>query len=727
MKLIKKLLLTTVSVFALAAPAHAELGTIGSVIFQTLYTIGLPGAVANALGTIGAYALIGAAALAPAFLQRGRQSYTPSQAKNTFTTSESPLVEGVGRGRVGGTKVFGNTDGSTRWRLIARLVGPISQIEEYWVGGREVVVESNGNVSSPPYVRSTGSWLKIEDKIGDGTETAWPALMSAFPTIWTSAHWVRGLAQSLVTYLNPGLNDPIYLKLYQGGVADTEWVGRLSPVYDASDPAQSPTDRATWQWSENAIWNTIHMLRRDPRLFNPAMFDWEHLKTQAILSDTLVATKTGFEKRARVWGIWSYEDQRSETMKDVLDSAGLELRMTDGGLITLEFIDDVPSSEISLTDRDIVEDAWQGGPEAVERPNELRLFYYSPERDYEMTQIDLAGYAWARNEDEIAAYGHKPLDVQLKFCPSASQAQRIGRRKFALARADRGVITNNMVGMATWGRLYGDVLTEHDDAPQLVRFDPPRVNDNEGTVEIPLTYWPSLDAWDPATMEADAPTELQPLGYSSSLATPAAPTSLITVTYPVAGTKELRMGFSIGGTPTVIEAIYRPYAGGLPGTWQSLTEVDAFFAWKAGDFEGVAIDTRVRWFDENDEVSDFSDILHVDALAQDNTLPNLVEEVAASIVDEALTVSVDLTLSTPEIRVCGMRISRRYDVMGGGSSYTSWVQLDEKDYRPGSEINLAGSYSGTAGTLVQFKIEGLTANGTPGAARVYTLSVTNPH
>jgi hypothetical protein len=55
-------------------------------------------------------------------------------------------------------------------------------------------------------------------------------------------------------------------------------------------------------------------------------------------------------------------------------------------------------------------------------------------------------------EDEVARYGPKYLD--LTFCPSASQAQRIARRKFAQARADTGLLNVDMLRLTAWGLLY---------------------------------------------------------------------------------------------------------------------------------------------------------------------------------------------------------------------------------------------------------------------------------
>ncbi|HEX5935810.1 MAG TPA: phage tail protein, partial [Pseudorhizobium sp.] len=452
-------MLSAASYAAMTAHAHAE--PISFSIFSALYTIGIPGAIANAISLIAIPALAIGASLA---MGQRAPSVKASDAKNNFETSESTVMEGVGRVRIGGLKAFGNSDGSTRARLVCRLQGPIDAVEEYYIGGREVTVEPNGDVSSPPWARSGGSWCNWQDKAGDGSETAWAGLLSLFPTLWTSAHRVRGIAQSLTLWYNPGLSSTKYFTLYQGGVPDTEQVVRASKIYDPR------TDLTAW--SDNGILACAHVLRRDPA-FTSDMFDWDLIAAEANKADALVATKTGTEKRARAWGIWGWETARSDVLQQMLDSVGAELRTTAEGKIYFELIDDEHASEIDFTPADGYEITWRSGPEAVERPNICRLTYYSPERNYESAEIDLSGIAWARVDDEVDRYGEKILDIDLPFCPSASQAQRIGRRKFLQARGDTGVIQVDMVGLAAWGLLYGSVELPDLGDVLPTRMEPP--------------------------------------------------------------------------------------------------------------------------------------------------------------------------------------------------------------------------------------------------------------
>ncbi|MDK4704336.1 hypothetical protein PH562_18935 [Rhizobium sp. CNPSo 4062] len=636
-------------------------------------------------------------------------------------------MEGIGRVRVGGLKAFGNTDGSTRARLVCRLQGPIDAVETRYVGGREVTVEINGDISSPPWARSGGSWAKWLDKRGDGTETAWSELISLFPTLWTTDHKVRGIAQSVLLWFNPGLEKPKYLSLYQTGVPETEEVVRASLMFDPRDGTQSGVDRSTWKWSDNGILACAHVLRRDPA-FTFEHFDWSLISAEANRADAMVATLTGMEKRARAWGIWSWESGRAETMQQLLDSIGTEIRLTDEGKIWFQLIDDAFASEIDFTPADGYDILWRSGPEAVERPNIARVKYYSPERNYDLTELALSSYndddtvitgvAWAYVQEEVDRYGPKYLDIELPFCPSASQAQRIARRKFALARGDTGSITTNMVGLSAWGLLYGTVQLPDLGDVLNTRFEPPRCDDDNGSVEIPFTVWPALPPWNPATDEAPAPDPIPELGYETGMITPNPPTGALQITYPDGG-KELRVSFSLPAQDfDTVETVFRTYTGALPNAWQGMAEYPAppatNLAYAGGDYAGSTIDTRLRVFDDDDGTY-FSDPLHT-VVGTDNTAcaqPTVISvDIEPGISGSgAQPATIDITLTASEVRAAAIRLQRNT-----GAGFATILQTN---IRPGQQV----SFSDSSGASGAWRFQTITSDGTAGVAKDYDIVI----
>ncbi|HEU4986856.1 MAG TPA: phage tail protein [Rhizobiaceae bacterium] len=622
MKWLPRILAAGASLLAMTAHASADpisigfflfAGPLGSVFsFSTLVTAA---SVALAVGPT-------VASLAISALQR-RPTINPGEAKNTFQESESSEINAIGRARLGGLKAFGNTDGNNIYRLIWHSAGPAVAIEEYHVGGREVVVDSDGKVSSPPWARIQAgvptSWMFIQSKIGDGAETAWTDLMTAFPTLWTSAHRCRGIFQSLVRFQTPSLTSEKFAQLYQGGPPDITVTGRVNVAYDPRDPSHDVNDEDTWEWTDNGVLCAARILLSYPDL-TVADVDWDFIADEADRADASVATKTATEPRARCWGVWPSESKRGETMQQVLDSIGAEIVMSDAGLIRIRLIDDDPTAEITFTARHQTEFNWKSGPEAVERPNVCRVKYYSPERNYDMAEIDLTGIAWARIEDEIERYGEKVEDIELPFCPSASQAQRIARRIFALKRADVGTIKTNMAGLAAWGLTYAAIEDSDAEETPVCKIASPRTDDEAGEVEIPFQVWPTLTAWNPATDEADAPDQVPDLQYESDLVTPNPMSGAIAVQYP-GGSWEMRVAVSGATDGSGMEANFRTYTAGLPDPWQSMDEVGRTLAYKAGDYRGQNLDFRARVFNGDGDVSYFSDVYNKPSLAVDNSAP----------------------------------------------------------------------------------------------------------
>jgi len=698
MKLFRVLLLTGAA-YAVATQAHAEVVSFS--IFSALYSIGVSGAVANAISLIAIPALAIGASLV--FGKQSSASVTASDAKSTFETSESQVIEGIGRVRIGGLNAFGNSDGSTRARLICRLQGPIDAVEEYYIGGREVVVDTDGSVSSPPWARAGGSWCNWQDKKGDGSETAWSGLMSLFPALWTSDHRARGIAQSQIIWYNPGLSEDKYFTLYQGGIPDTEQLIRASKIYD-------PRTGAT-AWSDNGVLACAHILQRDP-VFTDDTIDWGLIASEANKADVLVATRTGTEKRSRAWGVWGWETSRSEVMQQLMDSVGVELRTTDVGKVWFQLIDDDHASEVDFGPRDGVEVSWRSGPEAVERPNILRLSYYSPERNYESAEIDLIGKAWASVDDEVARYGPKYLDINLLFCPSASQAQRIGRRKFAQARGDTGSISTDMAGLAAWGLLYAEVALPDLGDVLPVRMEAPRVNDDNGTVEIPFSVWPTLTAWNPATDEAAAPDPIPDFEYESDLTTPNAPNDATQITYPDGG-KEFRVGYSLPAqTIDTIECTYRSYTSGLPNSWTGMTESSNVCAFANVDLTGSTIDARVRVFYEDDG-SYFSPLLNA-GVGPNNTACGAPTATGGITTPDGGIPTLNLSVTVPELRAASVTLERS---VGG-----VWSVVSHQNIRPGQTITFSSAALTGSSVTTYWRLQTRTSNGTGGPYATYAYT-----
>jgi hypothetical protein len=580
------------AVFATAFTTSTALLTVGS---TTLLTVGQAIGAALAVGLA-----VASSALQGGGKRQGHQTIDPGETKQTFESAEASEIRAVGRVRIGGLQNFGNTKAIDSYRVISHCRGEIDGIESTFLGGREVVIEADGAVSSPPYAAASGgSYVYVYAKSGSVGETAWAELVTQFPGQWSAEHKGQGVAQTLVRYISPGIGTPKWARMFQQGFPPVERVIRGERVFD-------PRTNAT-AWSDNGILVALHVALTAPEL-RIEDFDLVHLSSEADRADLIVTTLSGTERRARASGVWSSEQTRGDTLRDLLISIGAEQIRTSSGKISFRLIDDQREPEATLTADDILSLSQAAGPEAVERPNAAVIKYYAPERNYEMTEIDLRESSWATIDDEIAIYGRKEVTFDLKFCPSPAQALRVGRRLFAAARADRGLVKTNFAGLTVWGARTIRIETE-EFGEIVAEMESPRINDADGHVEFAIFEVDELDPWEPAVHEVAGPEQLPPVDYAPDLATPVAATAAVVVAYPDAS-QETRFGYPDAGAALSIEAVRRS-TGPSPGAWQSLTEYRAAsgfsMAYQAGALSGPH-EFRHRTFDANEDVSLWSTV-----------------------------------------------------------------------------------------------------------------------
>lgn len=717
---------TAVSLLALTSPAWAmpqAFGFIGSV-FATAATSFFSSATVLKVGLT-----LATLALNALMSRQKKPKANPADYKNTFENSAGSEVNAGGRVQLAGLKAFGNTAGSDTYRWIWHARGPALAPDTYFVGGREVTVEADGGVSSPPWVRPGGlSWMYLKTNLGTGTEIAHTELITAFPALWTGAHVGKGIYSTLVRYISPGYADEDAAKktqkIYAAGFPEVQVRGRVGAIYDPRDIAQNADNAATWKHSYNGPLWAVHILRRSPQ-FTSVMIDWDLQAIEAGRADEPVATLTGSEPRSRFSGVWLSETDRADTMEDVLRSIGGEIVTTPENKYYVRLIDDVRTPEIVFTLDDLPRLGLRYGNEAVKRKNICRLKYYSPERNFELATVDLTGLAWGRIEEEVAKYGPKYFDVELPFCPSSGQGQRIARRLFAMERARTGSLDANYAGMAAWGAHVVSFPLPTIGRIETAQIGSPRENQETGRVDIPFAIIPALDPWVPAHHEAPAPPIVPAFTYEAAVERPAAPVSATVVNYPSTSTYETRIRFESVPDGTIAEAAFRTYTGGEPDALTAMTEYfgydpdldgrfRCFAYYDAVDLRGRKADFTCRFFNAEEDGSYPSPAFEVASLAIDNTACSA----PALVLSHNGSGTFTATVNAQELRLAAIRIQTR---INSGV----WNTLSTTPARP--DVAATGTFGSatTPGTFVECRAYALTSNGTLSPAstiRSFTFS-----
>ncbi|MBZ0164559.1 MAG: hypothetical protein K8H74_17835 [Notoacmeibacter sp.] len=713
-RMLRIALLASVSLLAMNRAALADPFSVGVALvgaFTSITGVTVPIDIAL-IGQIALGALAVGANLLSASLFSGHQTLVPDKYQSNFTASDGSELRGVGRGLLGGLEVYGNTSGVNRYRMIAHMKGEIDGVEDVYLGYRPVTVEADGAVSSPPWSKPVGSYVYLRRQPGDGTETA-DANAVADLSEWTTAHKGQGIFQTTAQFISPGITTAKFQTLFQSGVPEVAYLARLEPVYD-------PRTLAT-AWTDNGILNTAHVLAQFPG-FSAASFDWTTIGTEATRADAMVAKQGGTRKRATAHGIWASENKRVEIAQAFVSSIGGDVREANDGTIQVVLVDDAPTAERTFPADYIYDYDYIYGAEATDRANKCRVWYWSPERYYKIIDIDMSGIAWATIDDEVTRVGDIYYDARFPYCTDAGQAQQLARREFLLKRADHGLIVTNQAGAALWDISFADIEFPEFNADgssetMLCLIGTPRMNDEDGTVEIPFTVWPQElidEPWTPATHEAAAPSQLPPRQFEAKLDQPAAPSEAAVVQYPGGGAYETRVKFAGVTGGTVAEANYRGYTAGNPDSWASMSDVEgAGTFWlgyvAAGDMTGDQADFRVRFFNAEEQGSYFSDLLEVGALAVDNSTPpapdvTIVTAFNGSNWEDTITTDTS-DIAPVEVEITGS---------GGASGYSY-----SGDIRPGEpDVQVSSDAGYTNPTGRSYSVVVKTTDGTSSSATV---------
>jgi hypothetical protein len=597
--------------------------------------LAIAGAVGSTVGASGIGGLLVKVALTvattafSALLQPKPEAPKPDTLRDTQKSEEGPGRWAIGRLELEGRISFGDTNDLNIMRVILHAFGELDSIEETIYDGRSVTVEDDGAVSTQPYVSEDGSYsfVNIFTKPGDGTETAWDELIEYFPGRWTEDHRLRGIFQTLLWIKSPGIDEMKFNGLFGGGIKDVRYVARMQRPYDPRD--------GTYHWTLNGV-----IICMWARLQLPgttlASFDLATMATMADEAEVEVPKLGGgTEPRCQISG--GGEGQiTTEVVKEFYRCAGLEEVVVDGK-ITFRWLDDYPDAAVTLRStgnyRHIQEMQLKTAPDSGRRPNVAKVKFLSPQREYKVSEILIqefdspggtyTGPAWARVQSEIDKYGVQEQVYEYKYCPSASQAQRLARRDFWMDRAVAAELLLAFAVIGLWGVRVVDVEIPEvgeDGAAETLRArlaDAPRVNDAAGTGDVVLKLIPEIlqTAWDPDTDEMPAPPPLVPSQHDNQIQRPPAPVSAVAVddggwqvvvTLPAAP----------AGADTA-EVQFRHYTAGpdLPSAWLSMTETGLTSATATGDYRDIKCEFRWRVFTEAGEGSLFSALLVVPSLS----------------------------------------------------------------------------------------------------------------
>lgn len=574
---------------------------------------------------VGTTALVGGSLLLQTALGQQPKQRNETQ-QSVLNQAMGPRICVYGRTLVGGSRYLFETRNGALLQGIIVSAREIDRIEAYYIGDRKTVTtlgEEGGIVTDFPQTNK----VSFEPHYGSDDQVASPTLLSQLPGIWTEDHRLRGLAHVVVVFLGVKREEQqiVYPQSY---ATPLRFLVRGAKVWDPTNGAMDPENKATWAWSENAADCILDYLRhRDGMRFSRSRIDVPSFTDMHALCAETVTRKDGTtEPRYRLGGTYALNEAPKDVLARMLSTCDGQLVRGPTGLIGIRGgryrnpLVNIPTEQI------IAADLTQGN-DRLDAYNLLKVSYTEPENFYQPTEIE------ARQDfTSQAQVGVIDSALDLAMVPSWTQAARLAKIKFAKDNPQwRGSTRTTLAAL--------DAL---DQETAQITFDPLGDADVGPMMDSPCTLTAfGLDAamtgctlgftsisadayaWNPAAEEPPRP------------ALPNAPAPVNIVPTPVnVAVNPSRRAVSGGATAVwgvlswnadartdlTAQAQYRVVGSGDAG-WQSMgLRADGISAEAGPLTDGQTYDFRVRWVAGNTP-SNWSNTVTLAAVA-DNTAPS---------------------------------------------------------------------------------------------------------
>lgn len=467
--------------------------TIVAFAFPTL----LPGTLAHSLVT----AAVGLGlSMGTQFLTNqlfGQEQAKPEDIQGLFRQSVGPRSRHYGRVKVGGYVIFIETKNGSLYQLIVHGQGPITGYHETYIDNRLVELQSGyaGGVVTPPY--NPGSQI-VDTHFGWPGVSGWGRLNTDFPTIWSPAHKVEGLAATL--FYSASVDDERIMEVYPN---------RIPLVHRVIDGAGCFDPRTgTSPWTRNAALIMRDYLTHPDGMKIPGwLIDEASFAAAANVCDEAVPIKGGGTIPRYAIGLtYSFDEEPRAVLSRIINACDGRLYITSAGTVGFDAGKWVaPTVTVSDEDGHIISASLRDSSEPFTDTNEVIVKYTHVEVGYKEATAD----PW-RDEDSISQIGEVRSNVLTAYeIQHHNHARRIA--KITQRRASprwQGTITCNLYGLNAWDQRWIHlVLPDYDIDGTFEIVGSPALDTDTMTVTLQVA---SFDAatydFNPTLEEGTGPT-----------------------------------------------------------------------------------------------------------------------------------------------------------------------------------------------------------------------------
>lgn len=384
----------------------------------------------------------------------------PEDGKIPLTQSLPHRQWVVGRTRVAGAYMLMEAKGAKLYTVQAIAGHRISAVNRYYLHDDEVSVDGSGWVQGLTDLSYNNNTVQIRSRLGLATETAYSFISDDLTAegVWTASHRGDGQASLGMVCLSP--KSTFFTTIYPYGAPrlSVEVDGAL--VWDYRDPAQSPTNPATWTWSRNAAlimcwhqcFNEFGHRRDYTKAILPVLDMWEE---EADICDEDVARAAGgTEKRYLVSGFDTAENDPKVGTNAILSACDGWICERGDGALLLTVGKYRESRVATITDADITGYQLQNDVLPEEECNRLVPKFTYPATDYSTSDTDF----FEDVDAQLAAGRVLTQEADYTWCHQWRQARRLGKRDWLrIQQKIKGSIDVRLSGInaiySRWVRL----------------------------------------------------------------------------------------------------------------------------------------------------------------------------------------------------------------------------------------------------------------------------------
>jgi hypothetical protein len=456
--------------------------------------------------------------------RRAKNSGGGQEIQQNIRQSTFPRYVVLGKARVGGLMLFYEAKDGKLYLATILSDDIIDSVAQFYVRNMEVLVGSDGYVTTAPFNAASGKYVRFELKFGYTDQTPSTILSAAFPGVITANHTAAGVAY-LVTELTQTTAED-FQPIFNSTVPEIAALVNGSLAWDMRDATQDVNLAASWKHTTNPALILLHYFSAVNGMGLPRfLFAGDLFEKVADYCNELEPDKAGAQrKRYEMGGIYSYEDDPVDVIERIQVTFAGQVYITDNGLFGLS-CDGLDAATITITEDMIIEMEAKRNTGALYEYSSVKSRFTSEHHGY--VENNDEAEPWVDEETKARIGRDIPFSFDLPYVFRHDQARRLMKRKWHDVNPEWSI---SMVLDYNGLELFGERVFRLVYAPLGIdgefRIEMAAPDPEQGLARINVqcvSINPEAGEWDPATEEGDGPA-VPPV--TTETASPLPPTGL---------------------------------------------------------------------------------------------------------------------------------------------------------------------------------------------------------